>query len=125
MLTGVHRYWSEDQLYGELHQPRWSGLQDLPERWRLQIVLRQSEVRVVQQIEAFRAELHARGLGDVEVLEQREVDVLDARSAHHVSALVSELAGLRRRIELLKCRTAHPLIRRVPALVGVGDEIRP
>ena len=79
---------------------------------------------MIQQIEAFHAELNPFPLIDVEVLEQRHVHVFNARSAHHVAALVAELSGLRHRIQLLKRRAAHPLVWCMRSVVGIRNQVR-
>src|SRR5208283_660743 len=81
----------EDELDRQLQQSRRPRLQDLTERGGLQVVLGQTEIRMVQQVEALRPELHAPGLADVEVPEQRKIDVFDSRTADHIAALVTEL----------------------------------
>src|ERR1039458_3379092 len=75
---------------------------------------------MVQGIETLRAELHALRLTDAEVLEQRQIHTLDARTAHYIAALVAELPGLRHRIELLECRPAYPGVGRWGAKAGIG-----
>jgi len=67
-LTG--RSISEHELDRQLHQARGARLQDLAECRRLEVVLGQPKIRMVQQVEALRAKLHAPGLVDIEVLEQ-------------------------------------------------------
>lgn len=59
----------EQKLDRQLHQARRPGLQNLTERRRFQVVLRQSQVRVVEQVEALRPELHTLGLADLEIFE--------------------------------------------------------
>src|ERR1700691_2889591 len=90
------------ELNRQLQQSRRCGLQDLAEGRRFQIVLRQPQIGVVEHGAAFGAELHALRLTDIKVLEKREVDISDARSAHHVAALIAYLARLRDRVELLE-----------------------
>src|SRR5581483_5751022 len=80
---------------------------------------------MVQQIEAFGAELQSPRLAQAEAFEQRQIDILNAWPPHHVSSFVSELAGLRHGVELLEWRTAHPFIRCVRLiLVWIRYQIR-
>ena len=88
----------EDELEGQLQQARRARLEYLTERRRFQIVHGQPEIRMVEQVETLRAELHARGFGNLEVFEEREIDVLDPRAAHRVAAFVAKLAGLSLRV---------------------------
>src|SRR5580658_2747386 len=116
---------SKNQLECQLEKARRTCLQNLTECGRFQVVYRQSEVRVVHGIEALRPKLHALRLTHIEVLEQREVHILNAWASHHIAAFVAELSGLSHRIELLECRPAHPIAGRMRTIIGIGNKVRP
>ena len=59
----------EQELQCELHQSGRSGLQNLSECGRFQVILRQSQIRMIEQIEALRPELYTLGLAELEILE--------------------------------------------------------
>jgi hypothetical protein len=60
-----------------LQQARRAGLQNLSEDRRFQIVLRQTQIGMVQQVEALGAELQTRPLGDREVFGNRKIHILN------------------------------------------------
>lgn len=57
---------------------------------------------MIGDVETFGAELQTKVLREREGLQEREIDVCDARAAHHVAPFIPELSGLRDRIESLK-----------------------
>src|SRR5439155_14847488 len=57
-----------------------------------QIRLHAYEIRVVEGVERFEPELQARTPREIEVLEQREIKVVDGGPAQHVARGVAELA---------------------------------
>jgi hypothetical protein len=61
----------EQELNRQLHQAWRAGLQNLAERGRFQIVFGQSQIGMVEQVEALRPELHTFALAKLEILEQR------------------------------------------------------
>src|SRR5205085_10542986 len=88
---------SEEELEGELNLARGAGVARLEARVgddseiadvegavRVPVDLRDAtglaEVRVVEEVEELGAELHAHGLGQVRVLDDREVRVVEARA---------------------------------------------
>jgi hypothetical protein len=85
-------------------------LEDLAEGWRLQVIFRPAEVRVVEQVKTLGPELEALELAEVEVFDEQEVDVGNSRSTDHVAAFITELTGLRGGVELLEGRPADLLI---------------
>src|SRR5271165_7444455 len=80
---------------------------------------------MVEQIEALRAELQPHGFAETEVLEQRQVNRFNARSADQIASFIPELSGLGLWIQLLESRTAHPLVWCVRPGVRIADDIRP
>ena len=86
---------------------------------RCDIHLRKEEVRMIRNIERLEAELQAHAFPHREILHQRQIQVRETGTAHHVASFISKLTGLRHRIEPSKRAAAHPLIRRVRTSIGV------
>src|SRR5581483_10065780 len=114
----------EYELQSELQQARRSSLQDLAELRRRQIVFRQHEIRMIQCVECFRAKLKVRFFCHGKALEQRNVHCGNARPPQSVATLITKLARIRGRSQLLKGAAAHPLVRRVRTRVAVSNNIR-
>ena len=77
---------SEQQLQSELNASRAVGRNESAEGRRADEVVRQTEVRMVEEIEELRAELDGRGFLYSGVLDQREVDVFVTRPVQDVAA---------------------------------------
>src|ERR1700722_9658829 len=98
---------------------------DLSKRRRTYVVVRQPKVRVVEDVEELRAELDAFRLPNRDVLEQREVPLLQRRSGQDVTARVAELPGLCVRVQLLERFHVEPLLNRARSSVRIANEVRP
>src|SRR5580693_5013874 len=116
---------SEDEFQGQLHKAAWQGFRNFAEVWRTDVVVRQPEVSVVENVEELRAELQALGLANRNVLECGEIPLFEAGSFDDVAAFIAELSGLRGRIEGLKGSLVEPFLRSARAVIRIADEIRP
>src|SRR6516162_3261763 len=90
----------EDQLHAELDLARTAQVaaggssgQNLSEVRGHDVVRRLCEVRMVEQIEGFGAELQGEALLDLSHLGDGAVDILEARSGQDIAACVAERAG--------------------------------
>src|SRR5215813_4887161 len=81
----------EQELQRELNQPWRLRRLNVVEGRRTDITIRQPEVRVVQDVEKLRPELERFVLGYPDILERREIPVLEGRSDRDVSSLRAEL----------------------------------
>ena len=82
----------QPELVGSLDRCRRAGPGDHPEVLRGHVGRHAAELRVVEGVERLEPELQARALREVEVLEEREVQVAEAGSAQDVALGVAELA---------------------------------
>src|SRR5271156_4096970 len=114
---------SEIEFQGQLHEPPWQRFRNLSKIRRTYVVVRQTEVRVIEDVEELRTELQALGFANGNVLEGREVPLLQAGALHDVAAFVAELASLRGGVELLECRGVEPFLRSVWTVVRVADHV--
>src|SRR5436305_11798168 len=89
-------------------------LQNMVERWRTDVAIRQAEVRVVQEIEELRAKLKLLSLRDTDVLEGGEVPIEVSGPLRYVAASRSEL--LHRRV-----RVGGDALERVRVEPGIGS----
>src|SRR5690349_21969044 len=78
----------EDVLEAKLNDAPIFRRRDLSERRRAERAVGLSETRLVQDVEAFDAHLHAMTRGEVEVLEDRQVGALEPGTADRVAARV-------------------------------------
>src|SRR5262249_43390847 len=116
----------------ELHQaPRLRGL-NLPDVRAVHVVHRHTEIGVIEDVEQFRAELQVFAFREAEILERREIPLLDPRPSHDVASSVAKLTNLGIRIQLLKCPRIEPAIwrsgmrsARARALPGVAYQVGP
>jgi hypothetical protein len=92
---------SEDKFHGHLHFPPVGGAGQRPKRRRVQRAARETEVRMIEDIEKLPAELHVNRL--VPHLEQggifhhRTIQIPKPRPDHHIPAEVTERIRLIRR----------------------------
>src|SRR6201993_2354912 len=71
----------KEELQSKLHQPRVASLCDLAKLCSVRaIALRVKELRVIEDIEQFRPEIHSSGLRDLKGFQQREVGIADTRT---------------------------------------------
>jgi hypothetical protein len=85
---------SEVELQRELDDARIGRAQNLAEARGIARDIRRTEVRAIERIEQFGAELEAATLAQMEIFREREVEVDAARAAHDADARRAE--GLRR-----------------------------
>src|SRR5262249_52336700 len=88
---------SEHQLQSKLDLPRRAGFTswearggDPAECRRADDVARLPEVRMVEKVEELGAELRARGLADLRILDDRKINVVEARPDDHVASQTAE-----------------------------------
>jgi hypothetical protein len=84
---------SEDEFQGQLHKASWQRFRNFAEVWRTDVVVRQPEVSVVENVEELRAELRALGLANWNILECGEIPLFEAGSFDDVAAFIAELSG--------------------------------
>src|SRR5215470_4124836 len=112
---------SPDQLRSQLVDARRPSAQDLSELWGGYIHLRVHELRMVECIERLQPELKAQPLRNRKVLEQRQIEIIDARRAQDVATRGARDA--RRR--LCERGFVEPRVNRArDAAVGVADKVR-
>ena len=88
----------ERELGGELNESRRGGGCDLAERRAHDVAVHGAgavELRVVEDVERFEANLEVPRLVERDALDQREVEVLDARPVEEPARRVAELAERR------------------------------
>src|SRR5690242_8158414 len=102
----------EQELQRQLNDSTRQSLVDLAKRRRADVVVREPEIRVVNDVKELRSELEAHGFAYRDILEQREIPLLKRRPGHDVAARVAELSGLSSRIQPLKRTGVEPLLRR-------------
>src|SRR6266481_3285012 len=109
------------QFKSELDLPRIVGAEDLPETRRAELAVWQIEVGVVEQIEKFRAELHAQPLIDRSDLGHSDIDAFKSRAIDDAPACISESP------EWLELEGVHvePLVCRPRTCVGIREDIGP
>src|SRR5690242_3011139 len=81
---------SKQQFEAELEVARRLRGTHPSKRRRSQEEIGKIEVRVVQQVEGLQPELHPHGLGECEILQKRNVDILQAGTGHDVAARVAK-----------------------------------
>ena len=94
-----------------------------PRRRRADRRIRQSEVRVVENIERLRSKLQMESVADRDALEQREVPLLEARAGENVTSRIAEGETGRR----YKCRGVKPAAHGAIAIRddAARDAVRP
>ena len=91
---------SEEEFKRHLNHS-WTNIRlDLSEGCRLYVADRQTEVRVIQEVEKFAAKLQLFGFGQADVLDCREVPVDISRAEHSVAPFISEHLKLSLRVRL-------------------------
>ena len=63
---------------------------DMPKCRRPYKNIRQIEIGPVQQIESFRAELHVEALGDVRILDERQIPVVEPWAGQAISSGIAQ-----------------------------------
>src|SRR5581483_11257085 len=101
----------------------WLRRLNFAEVHRVDVVHRQSEIRVIPDVEKFRAELQILRFREAEVLDRREIPLLESRTLHDVSSGVTELPGIGGGIKPLERRRRNPLIRCARSSVRIAHEI--
>ena len=101
----------KQKLQRELHQPAWLRSLDLAEIRRIDVVFRQAEIRVIEDVEPFSAELNRFAFGDFEIFQCGKIPLLQSGTLRNVSAGVAELPGLCNRIEPLESARTKPAVR--------------
>src|SRR5690348_10917251 len=79
--SGNWRFLSEQKLQRKLRLPRRARARNTPECLVAEHLIGQAERRRVREVEEFRPELQVGALANVEVLEGREIQVMDTRTA--------------------------------------------
>ena len=80
----------EVELQAKLHEPWTAGLGNLPKRAAEPLIVRVQELRVVERVKHFAAELERFALGEFHSFQEREIPVVDAGAANRVSAQIAE-----------------------------------
>ena len=101
----------EVELQRQLHYPRIAGADDASEAARLPGQSYPVEVGVVEDVKCFRAELQARVLTNLCVLEKRNIPALKSRTANRATPRIPRRSRGIRRID--KRRGIEPLRKRV------------
>ena len=111
------------ELQRELNDSRWRRRDaDRAERAACNVQARDSEVGPVERVEEFGAELEVLRLGQMQVFRQREIEVDQARSAHHANAGGPEHLSLTR-INRGECGGVEPFSNGLRS-IRVSDQIR-
>src|SRR5262245_58659390 len=99
--------------------PRALSRQNSPKRRRAQEIIRQVEVRMIEQIKRLRPELQVESFFQTRRLHQRSIHILESRSFQYVSPGVSKSPESRKR----KRRGVEPLIDRAMRRLRVADDV--
>ena len=99
---------------------------NLSKIWRTDIADGQPEVRVIQNIEQFSAELEFFPFADADVLERRKIPIHKDRALDDVTALISKnlKAPSRIGLKLLEGADVEPLLRRARSVIRVAGQLR-
>src|SRR5690349_14538327 len=85
---------SEQQLQAQLQHARIGGAEDVSDVGVVHRRVRVAEIRPVEEVERFKAELYGKSLGGTKILERGEVDVTISGTAQNVSARIPNRARL-------------------------------
>lgn len=89
----------EDHFQGSLHDARIECRCYAAETPTVDISPRVSELRMIEYVEGLKPELQTRALGDLRILEQRHVVVIDAGSGEEAAARSAKLTeGIEREV---------------------------
>src|SRR6266446_5439826 len=112
---------SEPYLQPELKLPRRLGLLNRTETRIIEGLHRRIEVRMIEHIERFDAELHRKTFPDVEAAAHHDVEILERRPDQIIAALVAERArrGKLERVDV------EPLLDGPGPGTAVADHVRP
>ncbi len=80
-IFGRFRYFLEVKLQAELDDAHSTVGGNLAERGAAPVIVRIEELNVIESVKEFGAELERCGFADVGVLDEREIEVIDAGAA--------------------------------------------
>src|SRR2546421_11233654 len=81
----------EKKFQGELHQPPRRRSLNLPEIRRIQIVHWKSQIRAIENIEKFAAELNCLVLVDSEIFQRGKIRLLESWTLRNIPSRVAKL----------------------------------
>src|SRR5215469_8546420 len=118
----------ESEFERQLYDAPGLSSYDLPEVWRVDVVVRQLEIHVVEDIEELCTELQVHPLVNGNIFDGREIPLLICRALHGVASHVPKLADSC----MLKCSGIKPAFRRpycaatgATPSVRVANNVRP